>query len=220
MILDRKQLLDIRYWIFVVLLILLAAPALQAQEAAEATTMPAPTKYGNTLTLVAGVGYNRYINDLKNLPPDAKVYSNRYAASFKLYWEPLYRVKFGIESGFYSVYKVKGTYYDENGLNPQEVKSYLNVIPLYFSVSTRVWDELYATVGVGWADMIYGNSGLGNDVGVSQFSLEDYSFSLSYYVPVNQNLKLGIETTYMKIGKTEDDMISAQFSLMYKIFRW
>jgi hypothetical protein len=39
----------------------------------------------NTLTLLVGAGYNRHINDLVNLPADARVHSNRYATSLKVF---------------------------------------------------------------------------------------------------------------------------------------
>jgi hypothetical protein len=68
--------------------------------------------------------------------------------------------------------------------------------------------------------MQYGSDGFGSQGSVWQWSTENYSFALSYYYPINPNLKLGIETNWIKIGKTEDDMISIQLSLMYKMFKW
>jgi hypothetical protein len=77
-------------------------------------------------------------------------------------------VKLGIESGFYSLYSVEGTYYYDDDLNPQFVKSYLNVVPILFNVSTRIYDELYASVGVGLANMQYGSDGFGSQGSVWQ----------------------------------------------------
>jgi len=172
-----------------------------------------------SLKLVLGGGYGNYFNTFTNVS-DQEVVNNRPSFCGKLLWQPEYRLRIGIESGYYMIYSTTRI---ETNNGTKKLTTNLSVIPIFLSLSMKVVNHLELNFATGLADMIYTiniNKSKTDKVVGHTFSMSNYATGFTYTIPLGKKIELGAEFKYMNLGKTEDSHISGLITISYKIFNW
>ena len=172
-----------------------------------------------SLKLALGGGYGHYFNSFTNVS-DADVINNRPAFCAKLFWQPEYLLRIGIESGYYFIYSTTRIETDKGS---EKLTSNLSVLPIFLSLSMKVVNHLELNFATGVADMIYTiniNKSKTNKVVGYTYSYSNFAAGLTYTIPLGKNIGIGTEFKYMYLGKTEDSHITLFISLSYKIVNW
>lgn len=172
-----------------------------------------------SLKLMIGGGIGNYINTFTNVL-DEDVHNNRPAFSGKLMWQPEFRLRLGLESGYYFIYSTTRIQ-TVNG--SEKLTSKLKVVPLFLSVSMKVINHLELNFGTGWAKMIYTvntSTSKKDKVNGNTYSRSNYTAGFTYLYPLGEKLDLGMEFKYLYLGKTDDTSISALVTVSYKILQW
>lgn len=164
---------------------------------------------------VLGLGYSYYISSLTELDG---FNPHSFNATVKIMWQPEHLLRVGIESGYLSFYSYKQSgFTSEYGTT--DVKSSLSAVPIILIFSMELFKEFEISTGVGVYFLFSEIDSYDNKVSSSVFSNGYYS-SVSYYYPLNKDIKVGGELKYYYISKIEDADISLQFVLKYNFLEY
>lgn len=171
------------------------------------------------LKLTVGGGWGHYFNNFTNVS-DNDIQNNRPALYGKLQWQPEYRLRVGMESGYYLIYSTTRV---ETTSGSEKLTTHLNVVPIFLSFSMKVARHLELNFGTGWASMIYAvnvNNSQKNKVVGHTYSMSNYTAGFTYIIPLGRRIDLGTEFKYLYLGKTNDYHISAFVNVAYKFKKW
>lgn len=164
---------------------------------------------------VLGFGYSYFITSLSELEG---LNPHSFNATVKIMWQPEHLLRVGIESGYLSFYSYKQSgFTSEYGTT--DVKSSLAAVPIILVFAMELFDNLEVSSGVGVYFLFSEIDSYNNKVSSSVFSNGYYS-SLSYYYPLNKDIKIGGELKYYYISKIEDADISLQFIFKYNFWEY
>ncbi len=157
--------------------------------------------------IYTGVGWLHYIDNMvRNVGYEPVTELNFACPTIKFMWEPEHRLSFGLETGFYRMYEI-GYFWQE--ANKPLVA---DCVPIFININIDLGKNFYIGIGTGVAV-------LQNKINAysSAFSYANYQFSLSYRYPLAKNWVIGGETHYIWIGKNNDNMLTLQALLGYKL---
>jgi hypothetical protein len=172
-----------------------------------------------SLKLTLGGGYGHYFNTFTNVL-DEDIQNNRPCFEAKLLWQPEYRLRLGLESGYYFIYSTTRI---ETTQGSEKLTTHLKIVPIFISISMKVVKNLELNFGTGWASMIYVvaiNNSKSNRLTGHTYSMSNYTAGLSYFLPVGKRIELGTEFKYLYLGKTNDYHISGFLYMAYKFKKW
>ncbi len=188
-------------------------------------------------SIYAGFGFSYYYDNMK---------INRYTAtavdqlsywgfSGKAMWEPEHRLSVGLELGYYQLYE----YNDVDNSKKRAIDTYCT--PILLNINMRIIDNFSLGIGTGLVSL-KNNIAYLNDKDVEHtkgitdskiWSIANYSFSANYLLPMNKLLNMlnlenddnhiikrsfiGLESQYLWIGKTNDNMLTLQILLGYRL---
>lgn len=172
-----------------------------------------------SLKVELGGGYGNYFNTFTNVS-DQEVVNHRPSFCGKLLWQPEYRLRMGIESGYYMIYSTTRI---ETTNGSRKLTTNLSVVPIFLSLSMKVINHVELNFATGWADLIYTiniNKSKTDKVVGHTYSMSNYAAGISFTVPLGKKIDIGTAFKYMYLGKTEDSHVSGLITLSYKMVRW
>ena len=153
--------------------------------------------------LEAGTGWTHYFNNLEY--GDRNIKTDFGGVSLRLFWEPEYRLSLGVESGYYRLFKVKGTL--DTGM-PFEIDR--DVIPMILLARMRVADNFFLGTGFGLALIKNKSLGENEKIKTNTLSLSNYEMSAAYIYPLNLRLRIGGEMKVYNYGSLNDWLFTLQ----------
>jgi hypothetical protein len=172
-----------------------------------------------SLKLTMGGGYGYYFNTFTNVL-DQDVNNIKPAFYGKLLWQTEYRLRIGLESGYYFIYSTTRIQTDNKS---EKLTSNLKVVPIFLSLSMKMTKHLELNFATGWASMIYViniNKSTKNKVIGHTYSMSNCAAGFTYFIPLGKKIDLGTEFKYLYLGKTDDQHISVFLNVSYKIKNW
>jgi len=156
------------------------------------------------LSASLGAGYGHFFNDFENVG-SSEIRENNPSFMGRIMWEPDNRLSLGLESGYYALFDVDNL---PAHTGNDVMHSTMNLVPIFLSVTMRVYDNFYASFASGYSIMNYTvKSNEGTSEG-SDLSLSNFSGSFSYLFNLGKDWDLGTELRYFRIGLTEDNYIN------------
>ena len=194
----------------VIMLIALSAGSLFAQSNVKSSD---PVKRKQAFILYAGGGVGEYVNTVP-VPPAGSQYNVSRASAigtFRVMWQPGYRLNLGIETGYTNFY----SYQLRNGNKPGKVS--VHAIPMLIVWSMPIVKRVNIFAGLG-SYLLTSELRYGGVAKSKTFSLGS-NIALSYTVPLNKRLGLVTEAKWLNAFVTKDDVLSLQVLLAWKFFR-
>ena len=181
-------------------------------QATLAKDLPASRK--QSLVLYIGGGFSRYVAPVSIQAAGVKTAITRVGPSgtIRLMWQPQFRLRLGIETGFCNFY----SYNLQNGNTTGKVS--LSAIPLMVVWSMPVVKRLDIFAGFG-SYILTSKLDYNGKVNAKSFSLGT-SIALAYKVPVSKTTAIAAEVKWMDAFQTKDDVISAEIRLVWKFLQW
>ncbi len=174
----------------------------QVNDTVPGSRLPVPGSRLSHFTLAIGAGWSHYFANM-DLVPARNVQKDFIGASFRFMWEPEYRLSLGLETGFYRIFRVDSTLTSE-----YQMKSRMNVVPLFLVIRMRIVDNFYLSLAPGLAIQYTRITGIGPDISSYQFSFSNFEAAASYFYPLSKLFLVGGEARLMYFGKTNDLMMS------------
>ncbi len=169
-----------------------------------------------SLKFIFGAGYGYYFNTIKTIRGE-KFINVRPSFSGKLMWQPEYRVRIGIESGYYEFYSDSRI---ESGNNREKYTAKLNVVPLFLSFAMKMAKHIdinFATGGALLNFRVISGSPTAGMVRGETLSLSDFAGGVTWHTKLGSRFEAGSEIKYLYLGKTGDSHLSMFLNLGYKI---
>lgn len=172
--------------------------------------------HGSSRSLIINVagGYGYY---LKSFVSTADEKSNliRPGMRFRLIWQPEYRLRLGLESGYTSFYSVSKPV----TVNNHEIRSDLGVIPLFLYFGMNVYKNFDLTFSTGGSLLKYkiADSYSGANSGGRVLSFSNFNAGIQWHRPLSERVGAGAGINYLFIGKTRDSHLSVEVSLSWKL---
>lgn len=172
-----------------------------------------------SVKLILGGGIGHFFNTFTNVL-DEDVHNDRPSFYGKILWQPEYRLSLGLESGYYFMYSTTRIQTDSGS---EKLTSGLEVVPIFLSLSMKVFNHLDINFGTGWADMIYtvnpAQSKAEKVIGTT-YSMSNYTTGFTYSYQLGKKFSLGAEFKYLYLRKTDDGHVSLLLNISYKIRSW
>jgi hypothetical protein len=162
------------------------------------------------VSITVGNGISHYINTLNTNPNRTALRQNFYCYSFRLMWEPEYRLSLGIETGYYKAYEVERI--DNNRVSSAS----LAVVPILFRVQMRFFKRFYASASTGVSFHQASIDLLGNQSKSETMGFSNLQFSVGYIYPITKQFGMGLETKFLSENKTEDMILMAEVVARYQ----
>jgi len=163
------------------------------------TALAKPTHFSITL----GACLTHYLDNLdygnQNLSKDFAGFS------FRILWEPEYRLSLGAETGSYTMFKVKSP---PGSATTGDITR--RVTPIFLLVRMRIVDYIYLSTGFGLAFLTNTSNDADQKIVTNTTSLSNYLFSASYIYPLSTHWQLGVEAKVFDFGAYKDWMNSLQ----------
>ena len=181
---------------FILIFLLIALVAFPQQQD---TALTKPPHFSLTL----GTGLTHYID---NLDYGNQNLSKNFAGfSFRVLWEPEYRLSLGAETGSYTMFKVKSP---PGSAATGDITR--RVTPVFLLVRMRIVDYIYFSTGFGLAFLTNTSNDADQNIVTNTTSLSNYLFSASYIYPLSTHWQLGVEAKVSDFGAYKDWMNSLQ----------
>jgi hypothetical protein len=133
-------------------------------------------------------------------------------------WEPEHLLSAGIETGFYPMSNLKRdkvfTRYGITNLNTS-----LTAYPIMLVFSMNIIDAFRLNGSLGGVILSSYMDSFGNEVRSNAWSTS-FGLGASYDIALNQNFNLQLESRWIGISKTKDDIFSIQFGIKYNLIRY
>ncbi len=179
---------------------------------------PADTTKHSSLDVSLGLGWGYYFNDMYNVP-GSEIHNNKPAFSVRAMWVPRYRLQIGVQSGYYPMFSSDAVISGQTG-RLEKTYGYRAVVPFFVLASMRLVDHFYLSAGAGPAFLHYTIETDGERSDGSQWSGANFLISAEYKYPITDKLRLGVMAEYTRFGKTEDDHMTIQATIAYRLFSW
>jgi hypothetical protein len=172
-----------------------------------------------SIKLILGGGMGHFFNTFTNVL-DEDVHNDLPSFCGKILWQPEYRLSLGLESGYYFMYSTTRIQTDTGS---EKLTTRLKVVPIFLSLSLKIFNHLDINFGTGWADMIYtvnpAQSKAEKVIG-TVYSMSNYTTGFTYSYQIGKKLSLGAEFKYLYLRKTDDRHVSLLLNISYKILSW
>lgn len=168
----------------------------------------------HSLVLYVGGGYSSYISpfNFKGTGVESDIVRNGPGATIRVLWQPQYRLRVGIESGFYNFYSYKLVNGNKQG------KLSITAIPIMVVWSMSIVKRLEIFAGIG-SYLITSKLDYDGKVSSKANSLGT-SVALSYKIPLSNRIAIGAEAKWMDAFQTKDAAVSAELRVIWKFFQW
>ena len=168
----------------------------------------------HSLVLDIGGGYSNYLSPLnfKATGIEKDFVRSGPAATIRVLWQPQYRLRLGIESGFCNFYSYKLV----NGNRKGKVS--ISAIPVMVVWSMAIVKRLDIFAGFG-TYLLNSKLNYAGKVSSKVNSLGT-SVALAYKIPLSKNLAIATEAKWMNAFETKDDVVSAELKVVWKFFQW
>jgi hypothetical protein len=165
-----------------------------------------------SLVFSFGGGLSGYCSN-PGVPSHLNTEVSRFAPAytFRLMWYPDHRLRFGVESGWSTMYSYRIN--DDKG-----GKLKLNSVPLMIVWSMNVGNNINIFAGSGNYFLTTKLDYAGKTTS-STFSL-GWMLAASYIIPVKETLFFTPELKWFHAVETNDQSISLQLIMAWKIFKW
>ncbi len=172
-----------------------------------------PIKRKQAFTLYVGGGIGEYVNTVPSPPLGSQYNISRSSAigTFRVMWQPGYRLNVGIETGYTNFY----SFQLKNGNKPGKVS--VHAIPMLIVWGMPIVKRVNIFAGLG-SYLLTSELRYGGTVKSHTYSLGS-NIALTYTVPLNKRLGLVTEAKWLNAFVTKDDVLSLQVLLAWKFFR-
>lgn len=171
-----------------------------------------PPAKSHRWVLYGGIGPNLYINNLEIAADRVKPINYSFVA--RLMWEPEYRLRIGLETGYNQLYRMSGS-------SPVtgDVSIVNAVIPIQGVVSMKFFDNFYGSFNVGFG-LLLNNVSTGNlgNFDASVMSLGDFAAAFGYRKDISERFTFGGEVRGYHSSKLQDTNIALVFMTGYRIW--
>ena len=168
----------------------------------------------HSLVLYLGGGYSNYISPLnfKGTGVEKDIVRSGPAATIRVLWQPQYRLRLGVESGFCNFYSYKLV----NGNKKGKVSISAIPIMVVWSMSIVKRLEIFAGIGTYLLSSKLDYEGKVN----SKLNSLGTSVALAYKIPLSKTTAIAVEGKWMNAFQTKDDVVSAEARVIWKFFQW
>jgi hypothetical protein len=169
-----------------------------------------PDKRMSRFSVYSTAGPNYFLNNFHQFRK--KVNTVDYNISFRIVWEPSYRLSLGLKTGYYKIYTVSLTGGKANAHFD------LSAIPIQLWVKTKVSKHLYAFFGMGPSlclNTMKANNG--ESIHASFLSYADVSTGFGYQRSINRKLSLGGEFEFFHSSKSAENLITMALVAGWKL---
>lgn len=164
--------------------------------------------------LHVGGGLSSYTGniDIRSISLPGSITRNTAAATARLMWYPRYRLRLGIETGYFNFYSYK----IQNGNKKGTVN--LQAIPVLIVWSMQVVKRVNIFAGFGSYRL---NTHLNYSGKVNTHSwVLGSNVAVSYTLPVSKRAGIAAEAKWMNAFESRDAALSLQAQFVYKLFQW
>lgn len=168
----------------------------------------------HSLVLYIGGGYSSYISPLnfKGTGVETDIVKTGPAATIRVLWQPQYRLRVGVESGFCNFYSYKLV----NGNKKGKVSISAIPVMVVWSMSIVKKLEIFAGIGTYLLSSKLDYEGKVN----SKLNSLGTSVALAYKIPLSKTTAIAVEAKWMNAFQTKDDVVSAEARVIWKFFQW
>lgn len=184
---------------------------LQAQ-ATLTKDMPATKK--QSLVLYIGGGFSQYVAPVNIQTEGIQSHISRVspAGTLRLLWQPQFRLRLGLETGFCNFY----AYQLKKGNKIGKVN--VSAIPLMVVWSMPIVKRLDIFAGFG-SYLLTSKLDYEGKVSSHTYSLGT-SIAIAYKVPISKISAIAAEIKWMSAFQTRDDVVSAEVRYVWKFLQW
>ncbi len=192
--------------------LILACTSLSAQDADKPNPPGIAKKH--SLVLDIGGGYSNYISALnfKATGIEKDFVKSGPAATIRILWQPQYRLRLGLESGFCNFYSYKLVNGNKKG------KVSISAIPVMVVWSMAILKRLDIFAGFG-TYMLTSKLDYAGKV-ISKTNSLGTSVALAYKIPLSKTTAIAAEAKWMSAFQTRDDVVSAELRMVWKFLQW
>jgi hypothetical protein len=171
------------------------------------------------LTAYVGAGYTRNMSPYTGVAGLTLRHDRDGMGAFaRVMWTPEHLLSVGLETGLARVYAVNaGAVASSYG--PTEYRSVLNVVPLSLMFSMHITERLEGYIGSTSYLLFSRTQSFGNSTFGTMMSI-GFSVAFSYMWVVNEEWSAGAEIKWYHIEKSQDDNVSMQAAVSYRLLRW
>lgn len=193
------------------LMVLLTIGNLFAQEVIKTDL---PEKRNKSFQLTVGGGMSYYIAAVNNesIGIQTNVLRTGPAATIRVMWQPQFRLRLGIETGFTNFY----SYSLKNGNINGKVQ--LSAIPILVTWSMPVVKRVRIYAGFG-SYFLTSHLNYAGKVKSTTFSLGS-NIALSYTQPVSKKVEIAVEGKWANAFETKDNALSLQLHFCWNFWEW
>ena len=168
----------------------------------------------HSFVLHIGGGYSSYISPLnfKGTGVEKDIVRSGPAATIRVLWQPQYRLRVGIESGFCNFYSYKLVNGNKKG------KLSITAIPVMVVLSMSIVKRLEIFAGLG-TYLLTSKLNYAGNVSSKVNSLGT-SVALAYKIPISKTTAIAAEAKWMDAFQTKDAVVSAELRVIWKFFQW
>jgi len=195
-----------------VVVLIVACNSLSAQDAVKPNPPGIAKKH--SLVLDIGGGYSNYLSPLnfKATGIEKDYVRSGPAATIRILWQPQYRLRLGLETGFCNFY----SYRLVNGNKKGKVS--VSAIPVMVVWSMAIVKRLDIFAGFG-TYMLTSKLDYEGKV-ISKLNSLGTSVALAYKIPISKTTAIAAEAKWMNAFQTKDDVVSAELRVVWKFFQW
>ena len=168
----------------------------------------------HSLVLYVGGGYSSYISPLnfKGTGVETNIVRTGPAATIRVLWQPQYRLRLGIETGFCNLY----SYRLVNGNKKGRVS--ISAIPVMVVWSMSIVKRLDIFAGLG-TYLLTSKLDYAGKVSSKLNSLGT-SVALAYKIPISRTIAVAAHAKWMNAFQTKDALVSGEVGVVWNFFRW
>ncbi len=168
----------------------------------------------HSLVLNIGGGFSNYLSPLnfKATGIEKDFVTSGPAATIRVLWQPQYRLRIGLESGFCNFYSYKLVNGNKKG------KVSISAIPVMVVWSMAITRRLDIFAGFG-TYLLTSKLDYAGKVSSKVNSLGT-SVALAYKIPLSKTTAIAAEAKWMNAFQTKDDVVSAELKMIWKFYQW
>jgi hypothetical protein len=153
------------------------------------------------ISVYATAGPNYFLNNFQQFKK--RVDPMNYNLSFRIMWEPAYRVSLGLKTGYYKISTV-------SLIGPKANANFiLSAIPIQLFVKTKISKRFYAFYGMGPSVCLNTMSASnGESIHASFVSFADMSAGFGYLKSLNKKVLLGAEFEFYHSSKSAENILT------------
>ncbi len=198
-------------YLLILLMVLLTTGKAFAQDVIKTDL---PEKRNKSFQLTVGGGLSYYTAAINNEPIgiQTNVVRSGPAATIRVMWQPQFRLRLGIETGFTNFYSYSLKNGSING------KLDLSAIPILVTWSMPVVKRVRIYAGFG-SYFLTSHLNYTGKVKSTTFSLGS-NIALSYVQPISKNVGIAVEGKWANAFETKDNALSLQLHFCWTFLEW